>query len=109
MQLYMEYAVVKLGGKQYRVCLGDIIEVDRLNLKPKDEVLLDKVLLLVSDKSVSLGKPTINNAKVTARVLEHIKGEKIRVSKFKAKSKYRRVTGHRQELTRVKIEKIATS
>ena len=104
----MDYAVIKSGGRQFKVSLGDTIEIDRLsNLKPNDKIEFADVLLLVSDKNISLGRPTLKEgAKVTGTVVGHIRGEKIRVAKFKAKVRYRRVTGHRQALTRVKIEKI---
>ena len=99
----MDYAVVKTGGKQYKVSPGDIIEVDRMKLQPKEKAVLSDVLLLVTEGKVTLGKPIIKGAEVNGIVLEHFRGEKIRVAKFKAKVRYRRVIGHRQDLTRVKI------
>ena len=106
----MDYAVIKSSGKQLKVTPGDIIDLDRQgNLKPKDKIVFDEVLLLVSDKNISLGKPTVKGAKVKGTVLEHTKGEKIYVSKFKSKVRYRRVTGHRQKLTQVKIDEIIKS
>lgn len=102
----MNYAVVKISGKQYRVKAGDVIEVDRLSVEKDGFLDLDDVLLLVSDGEVKIGTPTIPNAKVKAKVLEHKKGEKIRVAKFKAKVRYRRVMGFRSLLTSIKIEKI---
>lgn len=112
----MDYAVIKTGGKQYKVREGDILEVDKLPAKKDSEVIFDEVLLWVSDeeglpadRQVKIGTPTLSNVKVKARVLEQIKGEKIRVAKFKAKSRYRRVMGFRSLLTRVQIEKIESS
>lgn len=102
----MEYAIIRTGGKQYKVSKGAVIEVERLNFKPGDNFPIDDVLLHITDKTSKLGKPKITNVKVLATVLEHIKGEKIRVSKFKAKSRYRRVMGHRQYLTKIKISEI---
>src|SRR3990167_420596 len=99
----MEYAVIKTGGKQYRVSKDSVIEVERLDYKPEEKFSLEEVFLYVADGKVKLGKPKVNGVKVRAIVLEHFKGEKLRISKFKAKSKYRRVTGHRQYLTKVKI------
>ncbi len=105
----MEYAVIKTGGKQYKVSKDSIIEVERLPYKLGEKFSLEEVLLHVADGSVKLGKPKINGVVVKATVLEHFKGEKLRISKFKAKSKYRRVIGHRQYLTKIKILDILTA
>ena len=102
----MEYAVIKTGGKQYKVSKNSVIEVERLSFKPGEKFSIEDVLLHVVDGSVKVGKPKINGITVKATVLEHLKGDKLRISKFKAKSKYRRVTGHRQYLTRIKIDSI---
>lgn len=80
--------------------------VERLVGEPKKSVDFNEVFLVVSDDAVFIGKPLLSNVKVTAEVLEQIKGPKIRVAKFKAKARYRRVRGHRQKLTRVKIKEI---
>lgn len=104
----MKYAVIKTGGKQYRVSEGDIIEVDKLEVK-EDLVFFDNVLLLVSDDSVQIGKPFILDAKVKGKLLEQKKGEKIRVAKFKSKVRYRRVAGFRAMLSKVQIDKIESS
>ena len=104
----MEYVIVKTGGKQYKVSKDSIIEVERLNFKPGENFSLEEVLLHVVDGKVKLGKPKLNGIKVKATVLEHFKGDKLRIAKFKAKAKYRRVTGHRQYLTKVKILDILT-
>lgn len=103
----MKYAVIKSGGKQYRVSEGDIIEVDRLS-ENKGKISFDNVLLYVTDGSVKIGKPNITGEKVEASLVENFKGDKIRVSKFKAKARYRRVTGFRPFLSRVKIEKVGS-
>lgn len=101
----MKYAVIKTGGKQYKVSEGDVIEVDKLEVK-EDKVVFDNVLLLVSDEGVNIGKPFVSDAKVKGKLLEQKKGEKIRVAKFKSKVRYRRVTGFRAMLSKVQIEKI---
>ena len=101
----MKYAVIKTGGKQYKVQEGDIIEVDNL-LAEKDKVIFDQVLMLVVDGEVKVGKPTLTGEKVEAKILENFKGVKVRVSKFKSKVRYRRVSGFRASLTKVQIEKI---
>lgn len=102
----MKYAIIKTGGKQYKVTEGDIIEVDRL---PQEEgqIFFDEVLLLVDDNGVKIGKPTVTGEKEEAKVLGSLKGVKVRVSKFKSKVRYRRVSGFRASLTKVQIEKIS--
>ena len=102
----MEYVVIRTGGKQYRVKQGDIIEVDKLPVEKDKVVTFDDVLLWVSDGQVKIGTPLVGDVKVKAKVLDQIKGEKIRVAKFKAKARYRRVMGFRPLLTRIQIEKI---
>jgi len=104
----MNYAVIKTGGKQYRVSEGDILEVDRLKEEKNGKVVFDDVLLLVRDEIVAIGKPTISGEKVEAKVLDNIRGEKIRVSKFKSKVRYRKVTGFRASLSRIQIDKIGS-
>jgi large subunit ribosomal protein L21 len=105
----MEYAIVKTGGKQYKVSKELVINVERLAYKPGENFSLEEVLLYVADGNVKLGKPKLDKIKVKATVLEHFKGEKLRIAKFKAKAKYRRATGHRQYLTRIKILDILTA
>jgi len=105
----MEYAIVKTGGKQYKVSKDSILEVERLTFEPGKEFNLEEVLLHVTDGKVKLGKPTIKGMAVKATVLEHLRGEKLRIAKFKQKVRFRRVTGHRQSLTRIKILDILTA
>ncbi|HVF69019.1 MAG TPA: 50S ribosomal protein L21 [Xanthomonadales bacterium] len=102
----MKYAVLQTGGKQYKVSEGSIIEVDKLQAELDANVNFEKVLLLADEGAFQLGQPHVDGAIVTAKVLEQKKGKKIRVAKFKAKARYRKVTGHRQMLTRLKIEEI---
>ena len=97
------YAVIETGGKQYRVTVGDRISVERLAQEPGSEITLDRVLLVGGDGSTRVGTPVVEGAAVTARVDDHIRGDKIIVFKFKAKKRYRRKQGHRQELTRLTI------
>lgn len=101
----MKYAIIKTGGKQYKISEGDVIEVDKLPEKD-GKVFFDQVLMLVSDSGVKVGKPTVSGEKVEGKVLGSFKGVKIRVSKFKSKVRYRRVSGFRASLTKVQIEKI---
>jgi large subunit ribosomal protein L21 len=102
----MEYVIVKIGGSQYQVTAGDELEVEKLNVKKGKTIEFDEVFLLVKKGKVKIGRPLVKGVKVKARVLDHFKGKKIRVATYKAKSRYRRVKGHRKHLTKIRIEKI---
>jgi len=101
------YAVIETGGKQYRVGVGDRIAVERLTAEAGSDIDFERVLLVGGDGATRIGTPVVDGAKVTAHVDEHDRGEKIIVFKFKAKKRYRRRTGHRQELTRLTITGIS--
>lgn len=101
----MKYAIVKTGGKQYKVSVGDELFVDRLNTDGKNVVLPD-VLLYVDGTEATIGTPRVSDVFVKAEVLGDTKGKKIRVAKFKAKARYRRVTGFRPMYTKLKIQTI---
>lgn len=103
----MKYAVIQTGGKQYKVAEGDVIDVDKLEVTG-NTVSFSDVLLFVSDDAAKVGNPHVPGVTVEAALLEQRKGEKIRVGKFLAKSRHRRVTGHRQQLSRVQINKIVS-
>ena|SRR5581483_8091474 len=103
----MQYAVISTGGKQYKAAVGSVLEIEKLAQKEGEMVNFDHVLLVVDGESVTIGRPIVIDAVVRAKVLGDIKADKIKVVKFRAKSKYRRMTGHRQVLTRVQIEEIA--
>ena len=100
------YAIIQTGGKQYRVSEGDVLSIEKLTAAEGEEVVFDQVLTVVSDGDIKIGKPVVEGAKVTAKVVEHGKGKKILVFKYKAKSNYRKRQGHRQPFTKVVIEKI---
>ena len=102
----MQYAVIKSGGKQYKVNAGDTLTVDKFDTGDKKEVILNEVLLFVDEGKITIGKPNIKDAKVSATLVEQKKGDKIRIAKFKAKARYRKVMGFRPHLTVLKIEKI---
>ncbi|MDP3955042.1 MAG: 50S ribosomal protein L21 [bacterium] len=104
----MKYAIIRIGGKQYRVSEGENLEVEKLPLEKDKEAVFEEVLLLADDKEVKIGKPFVKDVKVKALVLDQKKGEKIRVAKFKSKVRYRRVRGFRPQITVLKIEKIIT-
>lgn len=100
------YAIIKTGGKQYKVAEGDVLNVEKLDAEKDAEVVFDEVLAIVNDDKVTVGNPFVEGAKVTATVVEQGKSEKILVFKYKAKANYRRRAGHRQPFTAVKISGI---
>jgi large subunit ribosomal protein L21 len=102
------YAIVETGGKQYRVKPGDTLAVERLAGEPGETLDLERVLLVAGngDSAARVGSPGIDGAVVRAEVVEHIRGEKIIVFRYKSKVRYRRKTGHRQSLTRLRITDI---
>ena len=103
------YAVVDNGGKQYRVEPGRTLVIDRLDAEAGATVTFDRVLLVGDEDGVTVGTPTVSGASVRGTVLEHGRGPKIIVFRFRPKAHYRRRTGHRSELTRVRIDEIATA
>ncbi len=103
----MKYVIVEAGGKQYKAVEGGVITVDLLPKEVGDAVTLEDVLLAVDGKKVVVGTPTIKGAKVQTKVLEHYKGRKILVFKYKARQNYRIKTGHRQRYTRLQVETIS--
>ena len=103
------YAVVDNGGKQYRVEAGTTLVIDRLDAEAGASVTFDRVLLIGDDDGVTVGTPTVAGASVHATVVEHGRGPKIIVFRFRPKAHYRRKTGHRSELTRIRIDEIATA
>ncbi len=103
------YAVVRTGGKQYRVEPGAIVEVERLPVEEGAVVDLDEVLFVSDGGSHMIGTPTVAGAKVVAEVLEHGRHAKITVQKYKPKVRYLRRRGHRQPLTRLAIREIVTA
>ncbi len=101
------YAIVETGGKQYRVQPGDTIAVERLPGAPGETLDLDRVLLIGGDgERARVGAPGVSGAVVRAEVVEHARGEKIIVFRYKSKVRYRRKTGHRQAMTRLRITDI---
>ena len=102
----MKYAIVESGGKQYRAVEGSMIEVDLLHVETGSDVTLDHVLLLADGDIVSVGAPNVKGASIEAKVVEHIKGEKTINFNYRPKKRIRQKTGHRQQYTRLAIEKI---
>jgi large subunit ribosomal protein L21 len=96
------YAIMKTGGKQYKVSVGDVVEVERLSGEPGTEVSLPAVLL-VDGSTVTADSAALGAASVRGRVVAQVKGPKIRIHKFKNKTGYHKRQGHRQQLTRVEV------
>ncbi len=101
------YAIIESCGKQYKVAEGDVVFFEKLDVEEGKKVTFDKVVLVSDDKKVEVGAPYVKGIKVEGKVVEHGKGKKIIVYKYKAKKNYRRTQGHRQPFTRVEITKIA--
>ena len=101
------YAVVRTGGKQYRVGPGDILEVEKLTGKVGDSVVLDDVLLVSSGNDVRIGQPNVDGASVTAKITGQHRAEKILAFRYRPKKRVRVRRGHRQYLTRLQIHKIS--
>ncbi len=100
------YAVLETGGKQYRVIAGDTLEIERLEVEAGQPFTFDRVLLVNNDGQLRIGSPTVAEASVVADVVKHIRGEKKVTFKMKRRKGYHKTTGHRQELTVVKITEI---
>ncbi len=100
------YAVIKTGGKQYRVSAGDSIDVERLPNGVGEQIELDQVLLVAGDSAAQIGKPLVEGARVKATVIRQVKGRKIIVYKYRPRNRYRRKRGHRQHYTRLRIDEI---
>jgi len=97
------YAIIATGGKQYRVAVGDVINVERLDAEVGSTITIDSVLMIGGDGTTQIGTPVVEGAAVSADVVDAMRGEKIVVFKYKPKKRYRRRTGHRQSLTRLAI------
>jgi large subunit ribosomal protein L21 len=100
------YAVVKTGGKQYRVSPGDSVEVEKLPYEVGEQIELDQVLLVANGNGAKIGQPLVEGAKVKATVTRQVKGRKVIVYKYRPSKRYRRKRGHRQHYTRLRIDEI---
>ena len=100
------YAVIETGSKQYRVKMGDTLEIERLATESGQEVTFDRVLMMNDNGNISVGCPTVPNAIIRADVVEHTRGEKKIAFKMKRRKGFHKTIGHRQELTIVKIKEI---
>jgi large subunit ribosomal protein L21 len=101
------YAIIRTGGKQYRVQAGDVVRVEHLEAEVGSTVTLDEVLFVGDEAGMTLGAPLVANAAVQATVVEDGRDKKIRVFKYKKRKHYRRTKGHRQSFTAVRIDKVS--
>ena len=101
------YAVIVSGGKQHRVSEGEVLKVEKLQAEAGSSVDFDKVLLVANDDDVKIGAPVVEGAKVTAEVVSHGRGKKVRIMKFKRRKHHMKQMGHRQWFTEIKITGIS--
>jgi large subunit ribosomal protein L21 len=101
------YAIFETGGLQFEAAEGDVLEIPRLPHNPGEPVKFEKVLLIKGDTDPLVGKPYIDNAAIEAEIVSQGKADKVIVSTYKRRTKYRRKAGHRQPFTEIKINKIA--
>ncbi len=97
------YAIIQTGGKQYRVEEGQVINIEKLDVEAGDTVEFDQIKLVSTEEGLEVGQPTLEDAKVSAEVLDQVKGKKLIVFKYKPKNNFRKKNGHRQPYTKVKI------
>ena len=102
----MKYAIIESGGKQYKAVEGSTIEVDLLSSEAGEQVVLNSVLLLVDGENVAVGTPSVKGVRVEATIVDHIKGPKLVVFKYRPKKRIRVKTGHRQMYTLLKVNSI---
>ena len=101
------YAVVKTGGKQYRVSAGEKLRIEQIGAEIGQEILLDQVLLVADGEALKLGAPLVAGATVKAKVLGHGRGDKVHIYKLRRRKHYRKSQGHRQNYTEIEILGIA--
>ncbi|MEN6320773.1 MAG: 50S ribosomal protein L21 [Syntrophaceae bacterium] len=101
------YAVIKTGGKQHKVSEGDVISIEKINGNRGDTVSFNEVLMISKDDDIKVGTPYLEGANVSGEIIEQTKGQKINVFKMKRRKGFKKKTGHRQKLTRMKIKAIS--
>ena len=101
------YAVVKTGGKQYRVSAGEKLRIEQIGAEVGQEIVLDQVLMVADGEALKLGAPLVSGATVKARVLSHGRGDKVHIFKMRRRKHYRKSQGHRQNYTEIEILGIA--
>jgi len=102
------YAVIKTGGKQYKVAEGDTLQIEKLPLEEGEEINFNEVLMIADGENIQVGAPYIEGGKVTATVQTQLRGKKVKIIKFRRRKHYRKQMGHRQYYTEVKITGIQT-
>jgi len=100
------FAILETGGKQYKVTEGDVIRVEKLDADVAEDVVFDQLLAVFGDGKLTAGRPYVEGARAVGSVVEHGKGDKVMVFKFKKRNKYRRLRGHRQPYTQIRIDSI---
>ena len=103
------YAVIATGGKQYKVSEGDVLRIEKIGGNVGDPVELDRVLMVADGDEVTIGRPVVDDAKVNASIVEQGKAKKVLVFKYKRRKRFRKMQGHRQPFTAIRIEGIATN
>jgi len=101
------YAVIKTGGKQYRVCSGEKLRIEQIAADVGSEIVLDQVLMVADGENVTLGTPTLSGASVKAKIVSHGRGDKVHIFKMRRRKHYRKSQGHRQNYTEIEILGIA--
>ena len=104
-----QLAIIRTGGKQYLVTLGQKLKIEKLNAKEGGKFVFNEVLLTADDKRIEIGTPLVKGAKVEAQVLKQGRARKLIVFRYHSKTRYRKKKGHRQHFTEVEIGKIVTS
>jgi len=101
------YAVIKTGGKQYRVSSGEKLKVEQLAADVGSQITIDQVLLVADGEKVSIGQPLVAGAKVEATVVNHGRADKVRIFKLRRRKHYKKQQGHRQNFTEIQVDKIS--
>ena len=101
------YAVIKTGGKQYRVCSGEKLRIEQIAADVGSEIVLDQVLMVADGENVTLGTPTLSGASVKAKIVSHGRGDKVHIFKMRRRKHYRKSQGHRQNYTEIESLGIA--
>lgn len=105
----MMYAVIKTGGKQYKVAEGDVLKIEKLLANEGDSIEFSDVLLIANGEEIKIGAPQLTGSKVTATVQKQGRGDKVKIIKFRRRKHYRKQMGHRQSFTEVKITNIVAA
>jgi large subunit ribosomal protein L21 len=101
------YAVIKTGGKQYRVAAGDKLKIEQIPADIGSQIVIDQVLMVADGEAVKVGSPLLSGAKVSVTVLAHGRGDKVRIFKMRRRKHYQKHQGHRQNYTEIRIDAIA--